>query len=807
MAACRRSWASSLVLFFVAVLAPSLALGQGLLVNVNPSERVRLPRPIILPPPDRPVPEPQVGYRIKELAVQVKLTGQVAKVQVTQSFVNTGSRQMEVSFLFPLPHDGAIDQLTLLVDGKEMPAKLLPRAEARELYERIVRKNQDPALLEWMGAGLFQTSVFPVPPGAERKVILGYSQVCKKDRGLTDFLFPLSTAKYTSQPVEKVSFDVSIDSQVDIKNVYSPTHAVSVQRDARHAKVSFSTQNYIPSSDFRLLYDVDAGQVGASVLSYRPKGEEDGYFLLLASPQIKPAAAERPKKTVLFVLDSSGSMSGQKIDQAKGALRFVLNNLREGDTFNIVVYSSGVESFRSELQKFDEKTRLEALGFVDGIYAGGSTNLNGAIGTALSQLKDATRPNYVLLLSDGLPTAGETNEMKIVANAKQANQVRARIVSFGVGYDLNARLLERLVRNNFGQSEYVRPDENIEDSVSRVYRRIESPVLSQLQVQFALDEAAPGDGGPVNRVYPKDAFDLFEGDQLVLVGRYKRSGRAKVTISGEVAGQTQRFDFPADLVPASHDESYAFVERLWAARRIGEIIEEIDLNGHNKELVDELVALSVRHGILTPYTSFLADETQSLYSLGENARRAGDNLQLGLRELGGAKGVAQRRMRAGLQGAGGGGAGMNGGPPSSGGAGMSGRGGGRNVPGLQAGAGTPRREAKSAAKSAAGRPELEAAEFDGDPGQDAGTVKYIGAKTFFLRDSQWVDSAATAEQVKKAEKVEQFSDRYFELVDKYGSKLCQYATFDEPVVIEVEGETFSIEPPANKDEPPAKDDE
>ncbi|OYV81029.1 MAG: hypothetical protein B7Z73_18565, partial [Planctomycetia bacterium 21-64-5] len=389
-----------------------------------------------------------------EIDVHVKLLEQIARVQVSQSFVNTGSTHMEVCFMFPLPYDGAIDQLTLLVDGKEFPARLLPKDEARKTYEAIVRKNRDPALLEWVGTGMFQTSVFPVPPGAERKVTLRYSQLCRKNHGLTDFLFPLSTAKYTSHPVEKLKIEVAIESKGEIKNVYSPTHTVELKRDAHNATVVYKSENLVPSSDFRLLYDAESGKLGTSVLSYKPQAGDDGYFLLLTTPAIE-RAGEQPKKTVVFVVDRSGSMTGPKIEQAKGALKFVLNNLREGDLFNIIAYDNAVESFRPELQRFDDETRKAALGFVEGIYAGGSTNIDGALAVALGQLADSSRPSYVLFLTDGLPTVGDVNEQKIVANSQANNHVRARVVAFGVGYDVNSRLLDKLVRQNFGQSEYV----------------------------------------------------------------------------------------------------------------------------------------------------------------------------------------------------------------------------------------------------------------------------------------------------------------------------------------------------------------
>lgn len=772
-------------------LLHAAALAQGILVVVDPDQIVRLPRPIIIyspypPHPPTPVPpaQPPVSYKIKELAVQARITDQVARVNVSQSFVNTGSRQMEVSFIFPLPYDGAIDQLTLLVDGKEFPAKLLPAKEARAIYESIVRKNKDPALLEWVGTGMFQTSVFPVPPGAERKVTLRYNQLCRKDHTLTDFLFPLSTAKYTSQAIEKIDFRVSIDSSIEIKNVYSPTHAIEIQRpDGKHATVSYTRTNEIPGGDFRLFYDVAAGEVGTSVLSYRPRDNEDGFFLLLASPQIKAADAARPPKTVIFVVDRSGSMSGKKIEQAKAALKFVLDNLREGDLFNIVAYDNAVESFRPELQRYDEPTRKAAIGFVEGIYAGGSTNIDGALSTALAQLKDNSRPNYVIFLTDGLPTAGETNEGKIVTLAKSRNQINARLISFGVGYDVNSRLLDRLSRANRGQSEYVRPDENIEASVGRLYSKISSPVMTDVAIKFEQDELKPEDGSAVNRAFPKDVVDLFEGEQLVLVGRYRKGGRAKVTITGNVGGQQQKLDFPADLNTKSADESYGFVEKLWAMRRIGDIIDDLDLNGHNEELVKELVALSTTHGILTPYTSFLADDQTDFRQVTSNTRRANDSLQA-LERADGKSGFVQRAEKKRFQSA-------QTAAPASGGPALDETGRARGVAGGGLGG----------ASAVPGAAVFRDAESDREVA--AYGVKNVGNKAFYQRGSdkakRWVDSTVTEEMEKNAKRVTQFSDAYFKLAGQHAKLMSQYLAFDEPVLVNIDGQAWFIDPAEEKE--------
>jgi Ca-activated chloride channel homolog len=749
----------------------SIADAQGVLIDIRPDHRIRLPRPI-----PRPTPEPPASYKIDSLEVNAKLTDQIARVQVSQTFENTSSQQMQVCFVFPLPYDGAIDQLTLLVDGKEYEAKLLTKEEARRRYEEIVRKNQDPALLEWIGTGMFQTSVFPIPAGAKRTVTLRYSQLCRKNYGLTDFLFPLSTAKYTSGPLEKLKIRLRLESGEPIKNVYSATHGVKIERpDKKHAVVTYEAEDCVPSDDFRLFFDTGEKSAQASVVSYRPNDDEDGYFLLLASPEIKSDDDKPGAKTVVFVVDRSGSMSGEKIEQAQGAAKFVLNNLREGDLFNIVAYDSEIETFRPELQKFDDDTRKAALGFVDNLYAGGSTDIDGALRRALGMLKDEDRPTYVLFLTDGLPTAGETGEAAIVKHSEQANEVRARLFAFGVGYDVNSRLLDRLARENFGLSQFVRPNEDIEAAVSALYRKIGAPVMTDVTVKVDV-EGADGDGAAVvNRVYPKGAFDLFAGDQVVLVGRYRQSGDAKVTLRGKIAGDQESFDFPAKLVDESDDDTNAFVAKLWATRRVGEIIDEIDLKGRNEELVNELVALATEHGILTPYTSFLADETS-------NFRDVARNLTEGLREVdaleaeSGELGFNQRYAKGAYQTAQ---------APASG----LGRGFGGSYGGEMRGRSSESAPADVQLLARSGNVFY----YDADENRQkaAQNIRQIGRKTFFQRGERWVDSAVSEDEEKKAKRIERYSDEYFELARRYGKHVNQYLALDEPVVIQLGDETYA----------------
>ena len=356
------------------------------------------------------------------------------------------------------------------------------------MYEEIVRKNRDPALLEWMGTGLFRTSVFPVPAGASRTVTLRYSQLCRKQDGLTDFLFPLSTAKYTSEAVEKVEIRATIESQDEIKNVYSPTHAVEIKRpDERHATVTFSSKNEVPTGDFRLFYDVGKGKVSARVLSYRPDSESGRLFP--AAGQSRDQAG-RPEAA-----GEDGGVRGRPLGQherqedraGQGGAEVRAEQSARGRP----VQHRGLRQPGRDVSARIAAVRRETRARPRWASSRACTPAAARTSTARctrpwANCKTRERPSYVIFLTDGLPTAGETNEMKIVADAKEWNKVHAQVFAFGVGYDVNSRLLDKLVRENFGQSEYVRPNEDIEDRVSRLYNRIESPVMTDVQLEFVV---------------------------------------------------------------------------------------------------------------------------------------------------------------------------------------------------------------------------------------------------------------------------------------------------------------------------------
>lgn len=736
------------------------------------------------------------SFEVREVTIDAQVRDQLAEVQITQTFHNPNSFELESEYLFPLPDGGAVQNFVFLVDGKELPGRLLPKAEARRIYEEIVRSKRDPALLEYMGQGLIRTSVFPIPPQSSRTVTMRYTLLCERDRDVVEFTYPLSSQKYTAKPIARLGVTVRLDSKEPIKSIYVPGSEVEISRDGDHrATIRLSQRDIIPTVDFRLLYTLSEGAVGASVLSMKSSTGDDGYFLVLASPEVKQETRELPSKTVIFVLDRSGSMTGRKIEQARNALKFVLDNLREGDTFNILTYDDRVETFKPELQSCTSERRAEARRFVENIQPGGSTNIDEALRAALAMVTDPDRPSYILFLTDGLPTAGQTDEAAIAENARRANKHRARLFAFGVGEDVNARLLDRLSGGNSGTSEYVRPNEDIEATVSRFFRKLTSPVLANISLRF--------EGRDLNRTYPRDIPDLFEGGQIVWVGRYREGGETTLHLEGKIGGETRRFSFPATLARTGEGSSYQFVETLWAARRVGFLIDQIDLHGQNRELVDELVELSKKHGILTPYTSFLADERVNLHASAENARRASEEL-VKLSELGGASGVSQRAAKGRFLAADG--SGLSAGvsqqeyalalrqPPAAGG----GRGlGGQTVEnrGLGGfGAAGQMMTAYVASPAVNAAPVVAQDSF----GRIAvvENVRRVGSKTFFRKGEAWIDSALTDEQEQAARRIEQFSDAYFELARKQSAELNQYLTFEEPVVVLLDGVAYSIVRPA-----------
>ena len=501
--------------------------------------------------------------------------------------------------MFPVPKGAHIDKFSMEIGGKTVDAELLPADKARGIYEDIVRKMRDPALLEYAGRDLFKVRIFPIEPRSRKPIKISYTELLRSDAGTVTYLYPLSTEKFSARPIKNLSMKIELKSAEPLASIYSPSHKVEIKRDgANRAVIGYESKDEKPDTDFQLVYSSDTRDVGLRLITYKPDGD-DGYFLLLAAPTVsaetKPAA-----KDVVFVVDTSGSMAGAKLQQAQKALRFCVENLNADDRFEIVRFSTEAEPLFRELVPADSDHRKRANGFIDDFKPIGGTAIADALQSALKVRPDKSdRPFVVIFLTDGLPTVGTRNPDEIVANIKKASGVR--IFSFGIGSDVNTQLLDQIAENTRAFSQYVLANEDLELKVSNFYTRIKEPALTNLKLDL-------GGGVRTAKMYPADLPDLFKGDQLVVAGRYSGAGDVEAKLTGNVGGREQTFTYKLHFDDRKTTDDY--VPRLWATRRVGFLLDEIRIHGETAELRDETTELARKYGIVTPYTAYLIVEDE-----------------------------------------------------------------------------------------------------------------------------------------------------------------------------------------------------
>lgn len=706
---------------------------------------------IIVPPhpPERPEIR-TIPLAVKYHRVTVTIRDQVAVTEIDQVFVNPNPYQLEGTYIFPIPENASISAFSMFIDGKEMPGELLEKDKARGIYEDIVRSMRDPALLEYAGRDMFKASIFPIPARGEKRVKLSYQEICPADGGMVRYRYPLNTEKFSSRPLEDVSVVVDISGKLPIKNITCPSHRVEVVRNGdTAARVAYEERNVTPDRDLVLYYALAEREFAMNLLTYRPDASAEGWFMLLLSPDTDDAKVQ--PKDVCFVMDTSGSMQGKKIEQARAALKFCVQALNPGDRFNIVPFATEARTFADGLIDATPENVGKAVEFVNAIQALGGTAIDEALTKAFGMSPDSDRPYMVVFVTDGLPTIGETKEPVILQNVSSRNRGNVRLFAFGVGNDVNTHLLDKLAEQNRGSREYVAESEDLEFKVSTFFTKVSHPVLSDLEITFP--------GMQVTDVYPRKLPDLFKGSQLSLVGRYAGSGSAAVQLVGKISGGAKKIAHDVTF-PAEQKEN-EFLPRLWAIRKIGFLLDEIRLHGENEELKKEVVRLAKLYGVVTPYTSFLVLE--------DEARRPPPTSRPGLGFGGG---------RAGSPGA------------------ESGSSGGGAPAGPAAPADDPatdgafrrldekdREEAQEGLGRATGGASVEASKeakrLRGDaPGEssngyvpDAGREKSRAAMrlvedtAFYLRDGVWVQADLPKDLERR--ELELFSDDYFALLKKH----------------------------------------
>jgi Ca-activated chloride channel family protein len=585
-------------------------------------------------------------FYVKNLRVRANITDGIAETSVEQTFVNDSFVEQEGTYLYPLPEGAMPTSFSMTVGDRTLEPTILRREEARSIYESIVRRRRDPALLEYVGRNLVQISVFPIPAHGERVIRMRYTEVLKAENGLHRYAFPLSTSRFGARPVGVASLTITLHTSTPIKNIYSPTHDLLIRRtDDRIAMAGWEGANEVSDRDLSLYYSLSGDDVGLSLLTYRT-GERDGYFALLAAPRVVVPRERILPKQVVFVLDRTGSMAGKKIEQARKSLLYCLNSLHAQDRFDLITFNESPDILLRHLEPATEANLDRARRFVDNIEAAGGTNIDEALRAALDLLRDEEgTQKMVVFLTDGLPTVGETDINTILShvrhnlspNAASAlrsrmaacarSGARPRIFCFGLGYDVNVPFLDRLGVLGRGDSDYVKPEEDVEAHVSSFFAKVASPILSDVHLAF--------DGVDVYDVFPKELPDLCRGSQLVITGRFRGSGKGTIRLVGLANGAAESFKIGADFDAA--DGADSFLPRLWAQRKIGYLIDQVRLSNNsdiNKEVIDEIVRLSREYGIITEYTSFLVDDREQ-QQLG---------LQGGIGGIGGGTGVIRQEV-------------------------------------------------------------------------------------------------------------------------------------------------------------------
>ncbi|HSE25820.1 MAG TPA: VIT and VWA domain-containing protein [Pyrinomonadaceae bacterium] len=717
--------------FFLITVASTafvlVARGQGVIVPGPCGRCPGPPRQVVMP---RSLP-------IKSIKLDTKIISQVATTHVEQIFLNNTGATLEGTYLFPIPESASIVEFAIWDGDRRLVGEVRSREEARRIYDQIVRRQRDPGLLEYAGKDLFQASIFPILPHSEKKLELTYTQVARGEGGTIAYRYPLGTGRQMTQ-IGSVSGRVEVESKDPLRNLYSPSHSIDVKRTGEHrASVSFESDSSKEPQDFQLFYSLSKDDFGLTLLTSREAGK-DGYFLLMISPKDEWSDKEYSAKDIVFVVDTSGSMAeAGKMEKARAALLYGIRVLRPEDRFNIISFSGEEHLMETGLIPADEKGRARGEAFVKSLKPVGGTNINQSLLASVKQFSDSDRPKLLIFMTDGLPTVDETNVDHIIENVRKVRRPGIRLFTFGVGYDVNTALLDKLAAENGGVADYVEPKEDLEIKVSNFFTKVSYPVLTDLKLDTV--------GVKTDLIYPRGIPDVFRGSQVTLIGRYSNEvdlESVKVTLTGKSAGTTRTYSYPAQRFPLRSDAN-EFLPRLWATRRVGWLMEQVRTNGEQKELRDEIVDLGTRYGIVTPYTSYLALEGEMSKNITELPRSNRPQSQ------------GRVFMQPGIA----------------------------SAPQAVTGA-----DAVMLSKESRGQQQAESLKDE----KASSILKRVGEKSFYLLNGIWTDSQFTSD-AKLPEKTLRFgSDEYFALL-KEKPQLARYFSLGERVVVVLDGVVYRVD--------------
>ncbi len=569
---------------------------------------------------------PAESCPLKHTDVRARISGFVARVTVTQEFHNPFGEPIEAVYTFPLPEQAAVDEMTMLVGERTVRGLIKRRAEARAIYDAARNRGQAAALLDQERPNVFTQSVANIRPGDTVKVTISYVETLKYESGSYEFVFPmvvgprylpagLPDARRVAPPVtppgtragHDIAVEVALDAGVAIGNLQTPAHDSTVHRpNAHEALVKLKNGTVIPNRDFILRYDVAGPKLQDAVLAHH--GARGGFFTLILQPPERLMEHEITPKEIVFVLDTSGSMSGFPIEKAKEAMRLALAGLHPGDTFNLITFSGDTHIlFPSPVPATQENLR-HAGQFLMSRRGGGGTEMMKAIRAALAPSESQSHVRVVCFMTDGYVG----NDMEILGEIRR--YPNARVFAFGIGDSVNRFLLDNMAREGRGEVEYVGLHSDGSAAARRFHERMRSPLLTDISIDWG--------GLPVAGIYPARIPDLFAAKPLIVHGRFTAPARGVIRLSGKQAGRPYRREIVVEL-PAN-EARHGVLAALWARARVADLMSEdwkgIQRGGPAAEVREEIVKLGLEFRLMTQYTSFVAVEEKIVTEGGQPRR-------------------------------------------------------------------------------------------------------------------------------------------------------------------------------------------
>jgi len=535
---------------------------------------------------------------LMEQRIHVTIDNQMAITTLEQTFSNPNDSTEEGAYRFPLGEKASVQEFGLTgSDGVRRVGSIEEKHDAEAIYQNAQDMNAQPAIAQQSDPNSFETKIGSIPAHSRTKVDLTYTEILPYHMGKVQYSIPMNVKSIQQKSMDVVAVTIDLKDQKEIVEVKSPTHPISAKKvDAHHWQITFERSAYLPDADFQLNYEVKAQRMGFNFLSTQPDKNDKGYFMLMLAPQEVVDASDIVARDIVFVMDVSGSMGGYKIQQTKDAFNYFVDQLNSDDRFGIISFNDGITNWKPLLVSAAPQMRLEAKSFINQLESGGGTNIFDALGAARQMFSGGKSSKAIVFLTDGEPTAGQTDPGTIAKNMRQSNTQNIRTFVFGVGENVCTQLLDTLALENSGEAVYVHENEQLQAKLSSFYETISKPLLVDLGLDWGNIE--------VSDCYPSKLPNLYKGSQIMVLGRYKQGGATKVKVSGTLNGSLQ--EFPVEAAFAKETPENKVVARLWAKAKADSLIQEMRAYGESTDKKNEVIKLSKSFQFTTPFTSFVS---------------------------------------------------------------------------------------------------------------------------------------------------------------------------------------------------------